>query len=151
VSYTQKAKASAVAPTTFAAAADKLRGPELTKPLAEQYGKSAEFRQAESVHLTGGISWAVATLMYPEKLRDAEVTITPEDIEAFRKKLADAKGAFPAADYSRMPAADKALRTDAEAEVQRVARVFTAENLTAGTEILKATAEAMEWKSKKVR
>ncbi|HEY7182122.1 MAG TPA: hypothetical protein VIC84_11915 [Blastocatellia bacterium] len=124
-------------------------------------GDAASFRRAlrgeleskpglvnrKRVYLTGSVSWAVATLLYPED-RQPFVQLTSEDIEAFAEKVTrEPRELFnPNLSYIR----DRDLRRQAKSELQAVKNAFTPERLVAGAEALRAVAGEFELRGKQI-
>jgi Ppx/GppA phosphatase family protein len=127
----------------LAAAAQDARKSFLVPKLREQMDAGGEMKRRDPVYLNGGLAWALATIVHPDKYNLADVPLDSLDIEDFRERLAIKPGAFPDVDQRALPA-------DAVKEIQRVRGVFTPDNLVAGAELLKALDEALGFKGRKV-
>jgi hypothetical protein len=97
------------------------------------------------IFLTGGIPWAVATLLYPED-RQPFVQLTSEEIEAFAERLARAPRELLNPNLSSIR--DRELRRKVRSELESIKSAFTPEQLVAGAETLKAVASEFEWRGK---
>ena len=99
------------------------------------------------VFLTGGIVWAMATLIYPDD-RQAFIPLTYENIVQFADKVARSPREFtnPNVSYIR----DRKTRQEVEQEIEAIRNTFTTRQLIAGAELLKAAAEELRWQEKKL-
>ena len=133
---------------TFAENADALREEVLAPALKKAAEGKPGLRQRPRVYLSGGASWALATLVRPGDRADY-VALTADDVDAYRKLLLATPGAYPAPDLSAI--ADAAAREAARKEIEQVKGVFKPEQLLAGAEILKALSDELDFgKDKKV-
>ena len=82
----------------FVEAAARLREPALAKPLAEAVAKHPGLTKRERVYLSGGLVWALVTLLKPEATNESFVPLTADDIEAFHKLVTQTPDAFPKVD-----------------------------------------------------
>ncbi|HJT77804.1 MAG TPA: hypothetical protein VJ739_11445, partial [Gemmataceae bacterium] len=121
----------------FAATAEGLRGEVLVPALRKALAGKPGFTERDRVFLSGGACWALATLIRPGDRGDY-VALTAADIDAYRKLLLDARGAFPAPDLASV--GDPAAREAARMEIEQVRGVYKPEQLLAGAEILQALA-----------
>jgi exopolyphosphatase/pppGpp-phosphohydrolase len=120
----------------FIQAADRKRA-EIEQPLRDEVvARHPAVVNRERAYLSGGVVWALVTLLYPEEYPNSYVRIKADDIDRFHALLVQGAGHVPTPDLSGI--SDEDLRKKAEAEVQKVKDVFTAEQLVAGTEILRA-------------
>jgi exopolyphosphatase/pppGpp-phosphohydrolase len=122
----------------FAETAAALRGELLAPALKKEIDNRPELRKRERIYLSGGAVWAMATLIRPGD-RGAYVALTAEDVEAYRKLLLKSPGKFPELDLTAIK--DEAVRQEVKKEIERVKETFKPEQLLAGAEILKATAD----------
>jgi hypothetical protein len=106
----------------------------------------------QRVYLTGGIVWALATLLYPEDRRTF-VPLTAEDIEKFHQLVTrnpqDLQKLLNP-DLTRT-IRNRELRKEAEKEMESVRNAFTPRNLIAGAEILKAISTEFNLSGKRIR
>ena len=132
---------------TFAESAAALREEVLAPALKKSAEGKPGLRQRPRVYLSGGASWALATLVRPGDRADY-VALTADDVDAYRKLLRATPGAFPAPELSAIP--DAAVREAARKEIEQVKGVFQPEQLVAGAEILKALSDEFGFKDRKV-
>ena len=125
----------------FAAAAAALREKTLTPALRDQVGAKKELAGRSRIYLGGGASWALATLLRPAD-RGPLVALRADDIETFHQRLVKSPAAVPVPDFARID--DPEARKQAEKDVEQVKKVFTRDQLLAGTEILRAVAPAFD-------
>jgi len=123
----------------FVPAARELRKTAIVDPLKDATRRHPLFVNHQRAYVSGGIAWALVTIMKPEAVNDSTVTFRVEDVEAFHRKVTAKPAEFPSVDFSKVRPSDKKA---AEKMVARVKGVFTPEQLVAGAEILKGAAEA---------
>src|SRR6266542_3180896 len=141
VSYTRRVAGSMKeAGKDFAGQADALREARFTEPLREELERRPGLTNRKSVFLSGGIVWALVTIVKPETIKNPLVHLTVDDIEKFHQRLAKNSNVFPEPDLAAIT--DTKTREEAAKDVQRVRDTFTTENLLAGTEILRGIAQA---------
>lgn len=99
------------------------------------------------VYITGNLAWALATLMYPDN-RDIYVTISYDAIIQFADKISRAPKDLVYQDLSYIR--DRKLRQDVQQEIEQIKATFVPQQLMAGAEMLKAMAEELQWKEKKI-
>jgi hypothetical protein len=99
------------------------------------------------VYLTGGVAWAMATLIYPED-QQPFVQLTNEVIEYFAAKVA--RGPREVLNPNLSFIRDRDLRLKAESELLAVKSAFTAQQLAAGVEAVRAAASEFEWQGKQI-
>jgi hypothetical protein len=99
------------------------------------------------VYLTGNVSWAMATLLYPED-QQPFVPLTTEVLEFFSGKVTRAPQEVlnPNLSYIR----DRDLRQKAESEHRAVKNAFTPQQLAAGVATVRAVASEFEWQGKQI-
>ncbi|MBI1913152.1 MAG: hypothetical protein HYS12_00080 [Planctomycetes bacterium] len=141
VSYTRRVTGSMKeAGKDFARQADALREARFTEPLREELERRPGLANRNSVFLSGGIVWALVTVVKPETIKDQLVRITIADIEKFHQRLTKDPNVFPEPDLAAIT--DTKTREEAAKDVQRVRDTFTTENLLAGAEVLRGIARA---------
>jgi len=99
------------------------------------------------VFLTGGIVWAMATLLYPED-RQAFTPLTYENIVQFADKITRSPRELFNPNLSSIR--DRKTRQEVEQEIEAIRNTFTTRQLIAGADLLKATAEELKWQEKKL-
>ncbi|TMI92834.1 MAG: hypothetical protein E6H06_13030 [Bacteroidetes bacterium] len=98
--------------------------------------ESGSYPKSDNVAFSGGISWSVATLMFPELIDNSVVAVTFEQVLKFQERLYNNFSSVSEAALTRN-LMDKTLDKDAVArEVKRVHQVFDQKSLMAGTGLL---------------
>jgi exopolyphosphatase/pppGpp-phosphohydrolase len=120
----------------------------LDNSFAEQLRRQPRLGEPTQVYLSGGIVWALVTVLHPATITESYVELTAEDFDKFADLLARNAEKVPDPDLSGLPAGKvrEALVTD----LRRVRDTFTRENLIAGTEILRSLASTLDLKKKKL-
>lgn len=98
--------------------------------------ESGAYNMNDNFAFSGGIAWAVATMLYPELSENSVVPLTFEDLNNFNEKLAG--------NYANMTpeilannVADKTLnKLEITNEIRKVQKVFDQRSLMAGTGLL---------------
>lgn len=121
----------------------KLLNDQLSKEIAKKPGLMAR----ERLYLTGGIVWAMTTLLYPENRR-AFVPLTVEDINRFHYQARSDVNSLLNPDLSFIT--DQARRMTAQKEIDSVKAAFTPKNIIAGAEILSAVSTEFKLQNKKI-
>jgi hypothetical protein len=138
VSFTEVVKKAG---GSFADKARKLRDEELAPTLKKELISKPEMTARTRVFLSGGIVWAAATLTNPCETA-AFTPLTVNDLTDLQRRLEADPGKYPSPDVSAI--ADESKRKQALAEIHKVQKVFSPEQLLAGTHILKALAYEMQ-------
>lgn len=120
------------------------------KVLNEQIRKEVEKKPGllyrKRVYLSGGIIWAMATLMHPENRR-AFVTLTADEIAMFHYRARNDMDHLLNPDLSRV---DDQKRAEVKKEIEAVKATFTPKNIIAGAEILNAVSTEFKLQNKEV-
>jgi hypothetical protein len=97
---------------------------------------SGAYPSSTTMALSGGISWAVATLLYPEKRAYASVEVTYKDVIRFRDYLVKSEATI--ADTSKLFVKDVTMEelTKIRNEVKKVLIVFDTKTLLSGTSLM---------------
>lgn len=135
----------------FLAAAEGFRTKQLISAIRSQTEQYPGLQNRRYLYLSGGIIWAMETLLHPFQ-DDVLQKVTLDDINAFCEKAATNANtllhpdldALIKSNLSLQPAAIEKART----EVPRVSTVFTADQITAGSLIVKTFASEMHWSQK---
>jgi len=121
------------------------------KLLNAQLGKEIEKKPGlisrERVYLTGGIVWAMTTLLHPENRR-AFVPLTTEDINLFYYQARSNVDILLNPDLSLI--ADEGRRQEARKEIDAVKATFNPRNIIAGAELLNAVSTEFKLQNKKI-
>lgn len=140
-------KASKNDPQSFAVQAKTLATDLLAPLLRQQVKEAPGLRKQQKIYLTGGLIWAVATLMHPQS-RETFTRLTTADIRQFAKQASDNPETLLSPDLTKIT--EPQAREAARQEIQRVKEVFTAQNLSAGAALLHTLAEELAFADKTV-
>lgn len=132
---------------TFARRAQSLSPESVRALLRSEVGRKPGLINRRRVYLSGGIVWSMMTLLRPED-RSTFTPVTVDDINTFYNRAITNPEALLNPDLSRIR--DRALRQEAEREVESVRNTFTPKNLIAGAEILRAVAVEMNLTGKQM-
>lgn len=147
VSFTDEiAKRSGTA-DNFSQQAEELRTEILLPAFRQELGRKPGLINRRRVYLSGGIVWAMVTLLHPSN-REANVNITADDINAFTQRALSADESLLNPTLSGIQ--DTKTRQEAEEDVQRVKESFSPQNLVAGAELLQAAYSEFKLADKEV-
>ena len=132
----------------FTRRAQSLSNDSLRAPLRSEISRKPGLLNRRKVYLTGGIVWAMATLLHPEDRRSF-TPVTIEDINNFYLRAVANPESLLEPDLSHV--ANATVRQEAEREVESVRNTFTPKNLIAGAEILRAVAAEMNLANKRLQ
>nr|MDQ3013237.1 hypothetical protein [Acidobacteriota bacterium] len=119
----------------------------LNEQLKQEVTKKPGLVMRERLYMTGGIVWAMATLLHPENRR-AFVPLTVEDINLFNYQARTDVNSLLNPDLSFIN--DEVRRQEAKKEIESVKAVFTPRNIIAGAEILSAVSTEFKLQDMKV-
>ncbi|MEK7829659.1 MAG: hypothetical protein AAB401_01160 [Acidobacteriota bacterium] len=119
----------------------------LNVQLHQEIEKKPGLLYRKRVYLSGGIIWAMATLMHPENRR-AFVALTTDDIAMFHYRARNDMGALLNPDLSNIN--DESKRAEIKKEIESVKAVFTPKNIIAGAEILNVVSSEFKLENKNV-
>jgi serine/threonine protein kinase len=125
---------------SFVAAASKLGQAKITEPLTAEVEVRPGLRGRDRIYMSGGIVWAMVTLLRPEACEESYVPLTTGDFEEFHRRLANSPDHMPTPRCPRVT--DRRIRAIAEAEGRYLKDTFNWENLLAGSEILRSVSTA---------
>ncbi len=131
----------------FAKSSQALSETLLRAPLRYEAARKPGLLNRRKVYLSGGIAWAMATLLYPQDRRTF-TPLTVNDINNFYIRAVANPDALLEPDLSRI--ANPVVRAEAEREIESVRNTFTPKNLIAGAEILRAVAQEMKLADKRM-
>src|SRR5439155_170130 len=83
--------------------AEAMRDASITRPLQDEEDSRPGLTNRRHVFLSGGIVWAMVTLLKPEACDQPMVNVTVEDVDRFARLLRDSGGLFPDPDLGRAP------------------------------------------------
>ena len=98
--------------------------------------ESGAYNMNDNFAFSGGIAWAVATLLYPELADNSVVPLKFEDLVALNEKLATNFAAITPAAIAGSVTEKTINKQGIEEEVARVQKVFDQKALMAGTSLL---------------
>lgn len=107
----------------------------LNEQLRKEVEKKPGLLSRNRIYLSGGIVWAMATLVHPENRR-AFVSLTTDDITLFHYRARNDVNALLNPDLSFI--ADELKRNEIKKDVESVKATFSPKNIIAGAEILNA-------------
>lgn len=136
----EAAKKAADTNRPYAAVLAEIGESGVARPLREKLAADTGVVTATEAHLVGGAAWAMATFALPGRVLDKDVRtpITPADLERFAALIALPPDAARAKALEGVT--DPAVKVAAEAELQRVQKVFNPEQLAAAAVLLRAVA-----------
>ena len=98
--------------------------------------ESGAYNMNDNFAFSGGIAWAVATLLYPELADNSVVPLKFNDLVALNEKLATNFSAITPTSVSKTVTDRTISKAGIEEEVARVQKVFDQKALMAGTSLL---------------
>ncbi|MBX7223106.1 MAG: hypothetical protein K1Y36_24380 [Blastocatellia bacterium] len=135
----------------YVAKARELRENLLLPLLDEELSRKSGFQNRGKVYMSGGAVWAVSTLTHPERINAPFTVLTATDIdELYEKILANFDSPNKLFELDLTALKTKKEREFAKREIDKVANAFTAQELLAGTEILKALSDSFKFKGKRI-
>jgi len=137
---------------TFARKAKELSPASVRAALRKEMERKPGLYNRQRVYLTGGIVWAMMTLLHPEDRRTF-VPVTGEDIDTFyRMVTGDPQGLQKLLNPNlTRRIQNRQVRLEAEKEIESVRNAFSPNNLIAGAEILKAVNTDFALSGKRIR
>lgn len=138
--------------TVFARKARELSPVSVRVALRKEMERKPGLFNRQRVYLTGGIVWAMTTLLHPEDRRTF-VPVTAEDIDTFyRIVTTDPQGLQKLLNPNlEKRISNRQVRLEAEKEIESVRNTFSPRNLIAGAEILKAVNRDFHLSGKRIR
>ncbi len=136
----------------FARKAKQLAPASIRTGLRKEMERKPGLVNRPRVYMSGGIVWAMATLLHPEDRR-ALVPITADDIDVFYRKVTgdpDTLQKFLNPNLTKR-ISNSQTRAEAEKEIETVRNTFSPRNLIAGAEILKAVSSEFQLQEKRIR
>ncbi|MBL0146771.1 MAG: hypothetical protein IPP48_14640 [Chitinophagaceae bacterium] len=97
---------------------------------------SGAYPGSTTMAVSGGIAWAVATLLRPEKTDYQSLDVTYKEVERFRENLIKYYDVIPDTSKLTIKGMPEAEVTKIRKEVKRVLNVFDAKSLLAGSGLL---------------
>src|SRR5262249_10219079 len=116
VTFTQRvAKEAKEKEISFVEAASRLREKELLAPLRKGAKGMPELAKRKQVYLSGGMVWAMTTMVKPAELNRAYVRFTAADVKAFLAMATKKPGAALVPDLTKVADADVKKQAEKEA------------------------------------
>lgn len=114
----------------FARYAEALWKDSLSQIVRDELGRRAGLKNRSATYLGGGIVWCIATYLYPEKVNDNYVEITPDAIRRFRNMVVSNYEKTIQPDLSAI--SSETLLMDARKTISRAQNTYDQESLIAG-------------------
>lgn len=114
----------------FLKSAEQLLNDSLARLMVYEFANKKEFKSRDIVYLSGGIVWAIASLMHPQYVNNNYIEITSRDIAEFRKMIFS--------NYDEITTPDITLISNAEdaraslRNINRVLKTYDQKALLAG-------------------
>lgn len=115
----------------FLTAAEKIINDSLGRVMVYEFLNKKDFKQRDLMYLSGGIVWAVTSLIHPEKINENFVELSGKDISLFRDKVYNNFNSLIKPDLSKSMNADDANATIAN--IKRVIKTYDQKALLAGS------------------
>lgn len=119
------------------AAAEKVQAIKVEEIRPAISAKSG-LRNKPRIIMSGGICWAVATIMHPESMNSAYVEVTVDDVKKFREMAIKDYAQLTNKESQMYKIQSKEDRDKAKKEIGRVLDVFDQKAMIAGGELLEA-------------
>jgi hypothetical protein len=97
---------------------------------------SGAYPLSDNIAFSGGIAWAVATLVHPKQVSRSVITVSFDDVLAFSEQLFKDFPALSADALAKKITDPKVDKAKAASEIKRVHSVFDQRSLMAGTGLL---------------
>jgi hypothetical protein len=97
---------------------------------------SGAYPLSDNVAVSGGIAWAIATLLHPELIDNPIVSVSYEEVAKFNQNLYKNFSALPPASLSGNNSFNNEEKEQILIETTRVHKVFDQKSLMAGTGLL---------------
>jgi Tetratricopeptide repeat len=114
----------------FARVGENLWRDSLGQIVRDELGRRAGLKNRSATYLGGGIVWCMATYLYPEKVNDNYVELTPDAIRRFRIMLLSNYEKTIQPDLSAI--SNETLLMDARKTISRAQNTYDQESLIAG-------------------
>lgn len=127
--------------TDFSHATTSAYSDAFSEPLRSALETKPGLQNRSKIYLSGGIVWAMATLLHPEDRRPY-VALTAEDIDRFYELAVGEPDKLLNPDLSRL---DPETRQKVEGDVNSVQSTFSPNQLIAGAQILKSLSRDLKF------
>ncbi|MFZ1528835.1 MAG: tetratricopeptide repeat protein [Ferruginibacter sp.] len=111
-------------------AAQKIMNDTLARLMVYEFANKNDFKSRDVVYISGGIVWAVASMMHPQLVNENYVELTQQDISEFRTMIYS--------DYDKLTKPDLSYISDKEVEtaslktIGRVLKTYDQKALVSG-------------------
>jgi hypothetical protein len=119
----------------------------LNESLRKEISAKPDLLSRNKVYLSGGIVWAMATLLHPDNRR-AFVSLTTDDVALFHYRARNDVNSLLNPDLSFI--SDPLKRAEVKKEIDSVKTVFSPRNIIAGAEILNAVSTEFKLQGKEI-
>jgi hypothetical protein len=97
---------------------------------------SGAYPASSTMAISGGIAWAVATLLYPERTNDQQIDVTYKDVNRFREGLIKYYADIPDTNKLFIRGMSSEKLSNIRMELQKVINVFDIKSLLAGCSLM---------------
>ena len=104
--------------------------------IAYAVNASGAYPASSTMAISGGIAWAVATLLYPERTADQQIEVTYKDINRFREATIKYYADIPDTNKLFIKGASSERLSKIRMELQKVINVFDIRSLLAGSSLM---------------
>lgn len=102
----------------FLSAAEKMIADSLGRVMVYEFMNKKDFKSRDVLYLSGGIVWAIASLMHPQQINDNFVELSQKDIADFRDQVYNNYNGLIKPDLSKTMKAE-----DANTSIKNISRV----------------------------
>jgi len=106
------------------------------KEIVYAVNASGAYPASSTMALSGGIAWAVATLLYPERTNDQQIEVTYKDVNRFREGLIKYYADIPDTNKLFIKGIGSEKLSKIRVELQKVVNVFDVKSLLAGSSLM---------------
>jgi DNA-directed RNA polymerase subunit RPC12/RpoP len=137
---------------TFVAAAHRLNVDYVNNPIDEKLADIRVLTQRRKIQLAGGIVWAMATCIHPDKQLERRSKLSALDIEAFQHKVEtqDFNSISKEAINEAKATNDNAIVQQVQKDLEAISATFSQEDLIAGANILAAFSKRFQLGEKQI-
>jgi hypothetical protein len=114
----------------FARVAERMMRDSLGKMIRDEVGRKSGLKNRGFVYLSGGIVWAIASYMYPEKVNDNYMELSAYDVRKFKDMVIYHYDELTHPNLNRIN--DFVVLEDAKKNLSHLQNTFDQESLTAG-------------------
>jgi hypothetical protein len=140
VSRMKELKKSKVTLKEFSLAARKFSEGTIRAELRKERERKPGLINRKKIYLSGGIVWALVTLLYPQDRRSF-VPITVDDVNIFYRRAINNPGDLLSPDLSSI--SDAEILKQIQEDLKNIRKTFKPTSLIAGAEILRALASEL--------